>query len=359
MQRGFEATLTRGYLEGRGGGSDPELLREFVAILTKGKKDNTYKFALARFLLDYSRRQHQSVVGKAVRSNRGVEIAYDEISREFLRYYWHQECMYKIRQNSHLNKPPAIISVIRDQVGSNYIPSKFSDIDKRDMNEMIQQIRKRVFNKEKTKTSIVIPRFQNIAHGNTVKRTRSFYDYDDDRGVLTLRPEALLMLRQNYNVLIKSVFLEWAKYLEKINTMPMLIAKVNSVRPERRSLKFALKALQKDFTQCFYCNTSLDRTETDVDHFIPWSYMFDDELWNLVLACGKCNGKKSDLLAGEKYLKDLLNRNDHWSHRIRQLERSIKKIDTRRGWKKEIEMHYTNCFEYGFGVQEGLFFDGS
>jgi len=355
--QGFEATLTRGYLEGRVSESDPELLREFVAILTKGKKDNTYKFALARFLLDYSRRQHQNTVREAVRSNGGVEISYNEISHEFLRYYWHQECMYKIRQNSHLNKPPAIISVIRDQVGNNYIPSRFNDIDKRDLGEMVQQIRKRVFNKEKNKTSIVIPRFQNIAHGNTVRRTRSFYDYDDDRGVLTLRPEALLMLRQNYNVLIKSVFLEWAKYLEKINTMPMLIAKVNSVRPERRSLKFALKVLQKDFTQCFYCNTNLDHTETNVDHFIPRSYIFDDELWNLVLACEKCNSKKSDLLAGEEYLNDLLRRNEQWKTKIRLLEKSIKSIDTHRGWKKEIELHYTNCFEYGFGVQEGLFFD--
>ena len=28
----------------------------FNSILTKGKKDNTYKFALARFLLDYSQK---------------------------------------------------------------------------------------------------------------------------------------------------------------------------------------------------------------------------------------------------------------------------------------------------------------
>jgi len=331
-----------------------ELQREFVAILTKGKKDNTYKFALARFLLDYSRRQHQGMVGKALRTNSGVEISYDEISSEFLRYYWHQECMYKIRQNAHLNKPPAIISVIRDQVGDSYIPSRFSDIDRRDKAEMVRQIRKRVFNKEKNKTSIVIPRFQNISHGSTVRKTRSFYDYDDDRGVLTLRPEALLMFRQNYNVLIKSVFLEWAKYLEKINTMPMLIAKVNSVRPERRSLKFALKVLQKDFTQCFYCNTTLDRTETDVDHFIPWSYMFDDELWNLVLACAKCNRKKSDLLAGEGYLGELLSRNGSYGPRIRLLERSLKKITTPRGWRLEIENHYANCRDYGFSVQESL-----
>jgi len=335
-----------------------ELQRKFTTILTKGIKDNTYKFALARFLLDYSRRQPQSTVKKAVRSNRGVEISYDEISSEFLRYYWHQECMYKIRQNYHINKPPAIISIIRDQVGDNYIPSRFSDIDRRDRDEMVKQIRNRMFNKEKNKTSIVIPRFQNIPHRSS-RKERPFYDYDDGRGILTLKPEALLMLRQNYSVLIDSVFLEWAKYLEKINTMPMLIAEVSSIRPEHGSLKFALKVLQKDFRQCFYCNTSLDRLETGVDHFIPRSYMFDDEMWNLVIACDECKRRKGDLLAGRGCLNELLVRNDRWAPKIRQLERSIMRIDTHRGWKREIEAHYANCFEYGYNVQDRLFCGGS
>jgi len=335
-----------------------ELQHVFMDILTRGRKDNTYKFALARFLLDYSHGQHQSTVEEAIRGNRGVEISYDEISSEFLRYYWHQECMYKIRQNHHINKPPAIISIIRAQVGDNYIPSKFSDISKKDRDEMVKQIRNRMFNKEKNKTSIVIPRFQRIPCEDTGK-TRPFYDYDDERGILTLKPEALLMLRQNYNVLVDSVFLEWAKYLEKVNTMPMLIAKVNSIRPERGSLEFALKVLQKDFRQCFYCDVALDRSETGIDHFIPRSYMFDDEMWNLVIACEGCRRKKGDLLAGKGCLNELLVRNDHWSPKIRQLEKSIRRIDTRRGWKREIEAHYTNCFEYGYSVQGGLFCDAS
>ena len=193
--------------------------------------------------------------------------------------------------------------------------------------------------------------------GKTTKKTRVFYNYDDGKGVLTLKPKALLLFRNNYNVLIKSVYLEWAKYLEKINTMPMLIAKV-SMKPSRRSLKFALKVLEKDFRQCFYCNTSLDEMETNVDHFIPWSYVFDDELWNLVLSCGKCNSKKSDLLAGEDYLNDLVGRNRRWGPVIRPLERSLKKIDTGRGWQKEIELHYENCMDYGFSVRNNLFADG-
>jgi hypothetical protein len=35
-------------------GLEQQMRHVFVSILTKGKKNNTYKFALARYLLDYS-----------------------------------------------------------------------------------------------------------------------------------------------------------------------------------------------------------------------------------------------------------------------------------------------------------------
>lgn len=37
--------------------------------------------------------------------------------------------------------------------------------------------------------------------------------------------------------------------------------------------------------ECFYCGRKLSPKRIDVDHFIPWSFIKDDNLWNLVLAC--------------------------------------------------------------------------
>ena len=48
----------------------------------------------------------------------------------------------------------------------------------------------------------------------------------------------------------------------------------------------------------------------EVDHFIPWAFIKDDKLWNLVLSCTSCNRKKSNRLPQKKYLDYLLNRNE-------------------------------------------------
>ncbi|WP_306453832.1 HNH endonuclease domain-containing protein [Bacillus sp. 7884-1] len=34
------------------------------------------------------------------------------------------------------------------------------------------------------------------------------------------------------------------------------------------------------------------KRETHVDHFIPWSFVQADQLWNLVLSCNSCKVQK-------------------------------------------------------------------
>ena len=46
-----------------------------------------------------------------------------------------------------------------------------------------------------------------------------------------------------------------------------------------------------------------------MDHFVPWSFIKDDNLWNFVLACPECNGKKSNKLADTMYLDKIVTRN--------------------------------------------------
>jgi hypothetical protein len=44
--------------------------------------------------------------------------------------------------------------------------------------------------------------------------------------------------KQNYPLLLNSITLEWAKFLEKINKgLPMLISKIEGHIPERHSLE--------------------------------------------------------------------------------------------------------------------------
>jgi hypothetical protein len=319
-------------------GLEQQMRHAFVSILTKGKKSNTYKFALARYLLDYSNGPTE-----------GLEIPYGDVASAFLRYYWHQECKFRIRQNFEKEKPPSVIRIIREEFGTRYIPDSFRDMPKDAVRRAEKRILDRVFGSAELKTSNVVPRFQNLPAGTTVESNQIFYDYDDEKQIITLKPEALEFFRKNYIVLLKSVILEWAKFLEKINTLPKLVAKIEGDQIRRRSLKRYV-LLFKDINHCFYCNSRLQGDDTHVDHFIPWSYIFDDDAWNLVLSCSKCNLKKRDSLAQEEFLRELISRNSTYRERISVLQKSLDDLDSGKGWETELRRNYSNCLEYGFTI---------
>ena len=110
--------------------NNDKLAHDFLTILTRGRKDNTYKFALARFLVDYSKSKDDQYVARKVKDGEDEVIPYSLISKEFLRYYWHQICRYKIRQNFNSEKLPLVVQIIQDTFGREYFPEPFESMDK-------------------------------------------------------------------------------------------------------------------------------------------------------------------------------------------------------------------------------------
>lgn len=326
--------------------SESEISTYFQHIITKGRKDNTYKLALARFLIEH-----------AAQNKPSRTISYETIADAFLKYYWHQECKYRIRQNAPGKHDPSVITAIRKVFGEKYLPDKFEDMSDDKKQRARKIILKKVFGHEKNKTSMVIPRFQNVKSGTTITKKKIFYEYDDDAQQIMLRPEALEFLKNNRIMLYNSVILEWVTFLEKVNRgMPMLVAKTTNIYGERGSLVSFRKILQLAERHCFYCNSSFHKDTPHVDHFIPWSYVFEDEMWNLVLSCPRCNTSKSDSLAAEKFLIDLIKRNSRDD--IPKLRESVLRLGPdvpskvnmqgQYDWKYEIRKKYENCTELGF-----------
>ena len=68
-------------------------IEEFRKIILKGRKYNSYKFALAKFLLDYSNSNKCEEV-------EDKKIDYRVIANAFLDYYWEQVCKKDIKQVS-------------------------------------------------------------------------------------------------------------------------------------------------------------------------------------------------------------------------------------------------------------------
>ena len=51
------------------------------------------------------------------------------------------------------------------------------------------------------------------------------------------------------------------------------------------------------------------RSQTEVDHFVPWSFYSSDLGHNFVLAHRECNSARRDLLASENHLASWVERN--------------------------------------------------
>ena len=59
----------------------------------------------------------------------------------------------------------------------------------------------------------------------------------------------------------------------------------------------------------FYTNKPIPINQISIDHVIPWSYMYSDDIWNLVLTSKSNNSKKSNAIPNKGMIRKLISRN--------------------------------------------------
>lgn len=114
-------------------------------------------------------------------------------------------------------------------------------------------------------------------------------------------------------------------FLEKLNTVPNLALKImiaDGSYHSNRNISDSQKQLiyNHQNNKCFYCGCDMEQNP-NADHFIPYNYIFDSQIWNIVGACTSCNSKKSNFLVDEKYLKKIIRRNNEEEF-LKKLEQS-------------------------------------
>lgn len=279
------------------------------AIILLGKNVTSYKFALAKSLLELAPK------GKSI-------ITLEELAEPFSRHICEHLSSAESKglplsesQGQPSSHPYRAIEICKD--------FHLGNIDR---DELIQKI------KEKGLT-VVLNRFHNVNSQEIAKRF-----YEKQRGGIILTDE-LYQLRERYQYknLPGEVESRWqAKEIAWGMGISHNLISVNYdedkklffVEDDRKrqrrvdvtSSRGALNAYQKG--KCFYCdaNISIESGSDDlahVDHFFPHSLTNSgfligriDEIWNLVLACQSCNSSKSDNLPHSCYLKKLIRRNE-------------------------------------------------
>lgn len=139
----------------------------------------------------------------------------------------------------------------------------------------------------------------------------NFYSFSKKTKTITFNPVVYQYLLRHKTMIEKVNYFEWAKFLHEINESTSNdYLEVLDYSTKRNNLDAYRNILFVEFEhKCFYCGAPIkDDRNTHVDHFILWSFVKDDKLWNFVLACSKCNESKKDKLPPKIKVEEIVDR---------------------------------------------------
>lgn len=131
----------------------------------------------------------------------------------------------------------------------------------------------------------------------------------DDSLKIELNPNWKEYLTSNYQILLDYSFWGLSLYVQKLNlNTPNVSAKL--AKPIQRESLLKQRKLwnvlfdKNNSFNCIYTNKPLYRDGFDMEHFIPWSFVAHNHIWNLIPSDGSINSSKGNKLPSlKKYLK--------------------------------------------------------
>ena len=84
---------------------------------------------------------------------------------------------------------------------------------------------------------------------------------------------------------------------------------------KRNSLNKYKEELLKEFAGKeivdFYTGRPINEDDVSIDHVIPWSFMYSDDIWNLVITSKSVNSSKSNSIPSDEIIEKLKIRNEN------------------------------------------------
>ena len=287
--------LKKGEYLGSGVGED-ELWSLFNYVFSDAsKKTNTYKFGLIKSICDH--------VYSLKNENGMYFLSFDSLFAKFTENYWNLVNKYELKQMSYNGKSEysRIESIIKGAVNDSEIPQgvSFMSLPEKEKSRIIRLVT------TDCKRCVVGALYNDFSG--------KLYSFDLKGYGIYLGYEAYNFLSKYKAEIERLNYYAWARFLETVNDDEALIKvlqKLDNATPKRTDLSMYQMILYKEFREnsCFYCGKKLG-DDMHVDHFIPWSFVKTDNLWNFVLACPNCNIKKSNYLANEGFVKKIEHRN--------------------------------------------------
>ncbi|NPA44453.1 MAG: HNH endonuclease [Chlorobi bacterium] len=302
-----------------------EYINKFLKIIRNCSVDNTYKMAWGRALVEISSEINNE------------KIHFSQIATKIFKYYWNQTIYFDLIQGSNISKPPEFITEVKKQIEiyyqkqGNRQPIRFERIE----SEINLNIKKLI----KILKQDVSWRFLKLK-----KETISLYSYQKGNDYLIL--ENYEILKEYSDILFEAINFRWTQILENFNSSPRIAKKVKILdlkEIKRNNLSKFRSFLDAENPNhfCFICNKKITNETPSIDHVIPWSFLFSDDLWNLVYTHKSCNSQKSNIIPSESEINKLEIRNNRL---LKILESKNDKRKAVKELKIAIEKDYVRKF---------------
>lgn len=306
--------------------TDKEIWGHFNYIFSpKSKNSTTYKFVLIKSLLE-----------NLYNVNDQLELTYDVLFTSFAKIYWNLVIHHNLSQINMTGKQAEVQKILLDIKEKHSVPNSlvFDKLSEEIQIDIIIRVKK------KGKLNVM-----GAIYGDT---DSTIYNFDNKCEIIKINPSFYSFMQRFQRILNYLTNYHLAIFLGKFNQQgdtTNLLMKVENVS-KRSSLNEFYSLLSIFYKgKCFYCHREIKiKSGAHVDHFIPWSFVQSDQLWNLVISCNTCNLSKNDKLAVNTFLNSLIDRNGELLINPLVQEREDMKVYTK---QKLIEL-YQYSIDNGF-----------
>ncbi len=140
---------------------------------------------------------------------------------------------------------------------------------------------------------------------NTFDKKKPLYKFIDDTKIL-IHPEWAEYIKENIALVEAWFSWNWLEYLQKNNSnVPNLSEKISPTinrKPMTKQIEFWDHLIKNFEVRCIYTNKRLTLNNYELDHYLPWSFVAHDKLWNLIPVTKDANRDKSDRLPQDSTL---------------------------------------------------------
>jgi 5-methylcytosine-specific restriction endonuclease McrA len=277
-------------------------LNQWISIIEGMVNSNTYKIMWGKAIIDI------------LEEDSNPTITFEQIAHKMISYYWDLEFFFGLKQAPQKEKSPVIVQIVQEIIEryketSSSIPDWYIKVEKdiQTYPEFNRWLRKIV----SIMKLDVCHRFM-ILDGKPLP----IYLLDKESETITFDYKQIEVIQSNGFVLKQLLNYKLAQLLEQYNDSPRITQKVRGLSDQqlrRNNLtkyrKILLSLKPEEPIIDFYTGKVLEEHQISVDHVIPWSFIYSNDLWNLVITSKSFNSQKSNRTPDRSVIERLQKRN--------------------------------------------------